>query len=79
VLNIQLTATDKHARREDATITMGVMLHLQSTAPTAGQIAICLVVVGIIAVAVDYARMLLLRQKMVRKECSQNNTLEFGH
>jgi hypothetical protein len=55
------------------------MLHLQSTAPTAGQIAICLLVVGIIAVAVDYARMLLLRQKMVRTECSENSTLEFRH
>ncbi|ETI25665.1 hypothetical protein G647_02439 [Cladophialophora carrionii CBS 160.54] len=43
---------------------MGVMVHLQSTAPSASQIAICLVLVGIIAVAVDYARMLLLRQKM---------------
>ncbi|EXJ57298.1 hypothetical protein A1O7_07645 [Cladophialophora yegresii CBS 114405] len=43
---------------------MGVMVHLQSTAPSASQIAIGLVLVGIIAVAVDYARMLMLRQKM---------------
>ncbi|KAJ9610229.1 hypothetical protein H2200_005006 [Cladophialophora chaetospira] len=43
---------------------MGVMVHLQSTAPSASQIAIGLVLLGLVALVVDYTRMLLLRQKM---------------
>lgn len=45
---------------------MGVMVHLRSTVPGASQIAIGLALLGVIALVVDYTRMLLLRQKMVR-------------
>lgn len=44
---------------------MGVMIHLQHAAPSASQIAIGLALVGLVAVIVDYARMLILRSKMV--------------
>lgn len=44
---------------------MGVMLHLQHSAPSASQVAIGLILFGLVALLVDYARMLLLRSKMV--------------
>lgn len=46
---------------------MGVMLHLQHSAPSASQIAIGLVVFGLVAVIADYVRMLVLRSKMVSR------------
>jgi hypothetical protein len=44
---------------------MGVMLHLQHSAPSASQVAIGLAVLGLAALIVDYVRMLVLRSKMV--------------
>ncbi|EHY53655.1 hypothetical protein HRR83_003868 [Exophiala dermatitidis] len=43
---------------------MGVMLHLQHAAPSASHIAAGLVIFGLIALVIDYARMLILRSKM---------------
>jgi uncharacterized protein YhhL (DUF1145 family) len=46
---------------------MGAMVHLQNSAPSASKIAIGLAIFGVIAVIVDYVRMLVLRSKMVRR------------
>lgn len=48
-----------------AAAAMGVMLHLQHSAPSPSQVAIGLILFGLVALLVDYARMLLLRSKMV--------------
>ncbi|KIW10511.1 hypothetical protein PV08_11475 [Exophiala spinifera] len=43
---------------------MGALVHVQNAAPSATKIAIGLVVFGLLAVVVDYVRMLRLRSKM---------------
>jgi len=49
-------------------VTMGVMVHLQHAAPSAGQVAMGLAVFGIVALMADYMRMLYLRSKMVSSQ-----------
>ena len=45
---------------------MGVMVHLQGSAPSASHVGIALALLSVIALVADYTRMLLLRRKMVR-------------